>query len=250
MNGRKLSGYGRQASQSVHFKEMSCTIFPNLDKRFAKQCLEAEPSLAKDPRATGITYLAFRGTDQWCSDSHCSQSSHGGWVLATSPNPKKFWKCYVDDTCCALATSDIDRFYQHMNSISDHIQFRIEIKTNGQLPFLDFLLRWEEDRSISTLVSRMPTHTDRYLDYSSHFKSTSSSCTHSINQIIVYLCTDEDVQVKQPYSPTATPIGLSETCLPQQQEHLAPVHLQVCPHLAPSLATSEEAYTRPSLNRD
>ena len=56
-------------------------------------------------------------------------------ALANFPNPPKVWKRYVDDTCCALATSAIDRFHQHINSIEPHIQFNIEIETNAEVPF-------------------------------------------------------------------------------------------------------------------
>ena len=44
----------------------------------------------------------------------------------------------------------------------------MEVESNGRLPFLDVLLEHEEDGSISTTVYRKPTHTDRYLDFSSH----------------------------------------------------------------------------------
>lgn len=103
--------------------------------------------------------------------SHCSQPSCGG-CQTESPSyfshPTQVWKCYVDDTCSALATSEIDRFQRHTNSMEPHIQLTVEIETDGQFPFLDLLLRCEEDGSISNSVYRKPMHTDRYLDFSSH----------------------------------------------------------------------------------
>ena len=108
----------------------------------------------------------------------------------------------MDDTCCALATSDIDRIRQHINSIEPHIQFTIEIETNRQLPFLDLLIQREEDRSISTSVYKEPTHTDRYLDfvfYHPHAHKVGVACI-LMNQVqslssSVLARTDEDVQV-------------------------------------------------------
>ena len=123
-------------------------------------------------------------------------------ALATFPNPPKFWKRYVDDTCCALATSDIDRFHQHINSIEPHIQFTVEIETNGPLPFLDLLLRREEDGSISTSVYRKPTNTDRYLDFSSHHPQAHKAAVvrtlmnrAKVLPSTVLARTDEEVQV-------------------------------------------------------
>ena len=104
-------------------------------------------------------------------------------ALATFPNPPKFWKRYVDDTCCALATSDIDQFHQHINSIEPHIQFTVEIETNGQLPFLDLLLSREEDGSISTSVYRKPNNRQISRFFIPPLSSPqSSSCTHSHEQ--------------------------------------------------------------------
>ena len=122
--------------------------------------------------------------------------------LATFPNPPKFWMCYVDDTCWALATSDIDRFHQHINFIEPHIQFTVEMETNGQLPFLDLLLRREEDRSIFTSVYRKPMNTKRYLDFSCHHpqahKATVVRTLMNRAKILPYFvlaCTDDEVQV-------------------------------------------------------
>ena len=89
-------------------------------------------------------------------------------ALATAETPPRFWKRYVDDTCTALPSHRIDEFLNHLNSVEPSIQFTVEVESNGRLPFLDVLLEHEEDGSISTTVYRKPTHTDRYLDFSSH----------------------------------------------------------------------------------
>ena len=48
------------------------------------------------------------------------------------------------------------------------IQFTVEKEENRCLPFLDSLLTHESDGSISTSVYRKKTHTDQYLQFSSH----------------------------------------------------------------------------------
>ena len=123
--------------------------------------------------------------------------------METFPNPPKFWICYVDDTCCALATSDINGFHQLINSIEPHIQFTVKIETDRQLPFLD-LLRCEEDGSIFTSVYRKPTHTDRYLDFTSHHPQAYKAAVVRILSCpelshcpprSVLACTNEEVRV-------------------------------------------------------
>ena len=79
-----------------------------------------------------------------------------------------FWKRYVDDICCALPSQEVTPFLHHLNSIEPSIQFMCEIEKDHTLPFLDILLRHEQDGSIYTRVYHKPTHTHRYLDFSSH----------------------------------------------------------------------------------
>ena len=79
-----------------------------------------------------------------------------------------FWKRYVDDTCTAIHPDVIDIFHQHINNIEPSIQFTCEIEQDNHLPFLDVLLTKEDDGTISTSVYRKKTHTDQYLQFSSH----------------------------------------------------------------------------------
>ena len=198
----------------------------SLAVQVAKQRLELDTHLAERSSLTvteiitllklclDATYLAFRGSFYRQIHGTAMGSPVSVTVanlvmedveqraLATFTNPPKVWKRYVDDTCCALATSDIDRFHQHINSIEPHIQFTVEIETNGQLPFLDLLLRREEDGSISTSVYRKPTNTDRYLDFSSHHPQAHKAAVvrtlmnrAKVLPSSVLAHTDEEVQV-------------------------------------------------------
>ena len=89
-------------------------------------------------------------------------------ALRTYPNPPKFWKRYVDDTCCILRSDLVDDFHSHLNTIETTIQFTLEIEAQAQLPFLDVLILRNPDKFIDTTVFRKPTHTNKYLDFSSH----------------------------------------------------------------------------------
>ena len=79
---------------------------------------------------------------------------------------------YVDDTCTAFPRDLVEPFYAHLKSIDPNIQFTVESESEGKLPFLDVLLKREEDSSISTLVFRTATHTNQYLANESHHPTT------------------------------------------------------------------------------
>ena len=54
-----------------------------------------------------------------------------------------------------------------LNSIDPQIKFTVEEEHNGQLSFLDTLVT-RDNGFLITNVYRKPTHTDKYLDYTSH----------------------------------------------------------------------------------
>ena len=89
-------------------------------------------------------------------------------ALTTYPNPPRFWKRYVDDTCCALKIQEIDAFHCHLNSIEKTVQFTVEKESKSRLPFLDVLITREPDNTLATAVYRKPIHTDKYLDFQSN----------------------------------------------------------------------------------
>ena len=89
-------------------------------------------------------------------------------ALSTFPNPPQFWKRYVDDTCTALKSDQVEAFHLHINSIEPTIQLTLELETDGCLPFLDTQISRHQDGSSSTKVYRKKTHTDKYLNFQSH----------------------------------------------------------------------------------
>ena len=90
-------------------------------------------------------------------------------ALSTCPHPPPpFWKRYVDDTFTVLPEDQVDRFLDHLNTVEPSIKFTMEKESNSSLSFLDTLVTHHDDGSLSTSVYRKKTHTDRYLDFTSH----------------------------------------------------------------------------------
>ena len=80
----------------------------------------------------------------------------------------RLWLRYVDDTFVILEKNETSRFLDHLTSQDPNIKFTQEQCTNNLLPFLDCLVKINSDGSLSTSVYRKPTHTDQYLQFSSH----------------------------------------------------------------------------------
>ena len=80
----------------------------------------------------------------------------------------RMWVRYVDDTFVLWPHGEdkLETFHQHLNSQHPSIQFTMEKESEGKISFLDVHIEKEEGK-LST-VYRKNTHTDRYINYSSH----------------------------------------------------------------------------------
>ena len=89
-------------------------------------------------------------------------------AISTFPYTPKWWFRYVDDSYSCLKKDQVDEFHKHLNSINPNIQFTLELENNnGQgLPFLDTITS-RRGTEIHVDVHKKPTHTDRYLNFSS-----------------------------------------------------------------------------------
>ena len=89
-------------------------------------------------------------------------------LLAAVIRPK-LWLRYVDDTFVIWNYGDeqLEDFLSFLNGRHRNIEFTMEKETNGSLPFLDVQVK-KCMGSLDTFVYRKPTHTDRYLPFTSH----------------------------------------------------------------------------------
>ena len=92
-------------------------------------------------------------------------------ALSTAPHPPRFWCRFVDDTFVIHKEVNKQDFLQHINSVDPAIKFTVEDnKEDGSIPFLDTIVKPEENGSLCITVYRKPTHTDQYLQWDSHHK--------------------------------------------------------------------------------
>ena len=92
-------------------------------------------------------------------------------VTTVPPELKpKVTKKFVDDSLSAVKKNAIKPLTDHMNKLdpTGNITYTIEMPENNQIPCLDALFHIKPDGTLKTSVYRKKTHTDQYLNFSSH----------------------------------------------------------------------------------
>ena len=75
----------------------------------------------------------------------------------------------MDDTWFVQREENKQTFLQHINSVAPTIKFTMEDdKEDGDIPFLDTIVKPEADGKLSVTVYRKSTHTDQHLQWDSH----------------------------------------------------------------------------------
>ena len=97
-------------------------------------------------------------------------------AISTGLHTPKVWERFVDDVYSILKRTHLENFFQHINNLHQNIKFTMEEESNGELAFLDTLLK-RDNGEIPVLVYRKPTHTYQYLHYSSHHQTR---CNESV----------------------------------------------------------------------
>ena len=88
-------------------------------------------------------------------------------AFCQTDTPPKKWFRSMGDVFSIIKKHAITNFHNLLNSIDPHTNFATEQEQNGQLSFLDTIVT-RNNGSLIINVYRKLTHTDRYLDYSSH----------------------------------------------------------------------------------
>lgn len=91
-------------------------------------------------------------------------------ALESAMYKPKLWLRYVDDTLVIWphGREKLREFLQHLNTRHPNIKFTVETEEESQLPFLDVMIIRKLDGSLGHTVYRKPSHTNRYLNASSH----------------------------------------------------------------------------------
>ena len=102
--------------------------------------------------------------------------AHEHTAISTALHLRKVWEQFVDDVYSIPKRTHQENVFHHINNLYQNIKFTMAEGSNGELAFLDTLLK-QNIGKISVLVYRKPTHTDQYLCYSSRYQT---SCKKSV----------------------------------------------------------------------
>ena len=104
----------------------------------------------------------------------------------------KFWEQLSDDVYSILKHTHLENVFHHINNLHQNIKFTMEKESNRELAFLDSLLK-RNNGEIFVLVYRKPTHTEQYLQYSSHHQtSCKESAVSSLFNTAYSITTNKD----------------------------------------------------------
>ena len=102
--------------------------------------------------------------------------THESTAISMALHPPKVWERFVDDVYSIFKRTHLENFFLHIRNLHQNIKFTMAEESNGELAFLDTLLK-RNNEEIFVLLYRKPTHTDQYPHCSSHHQT---SCKESV----------------------------------------------------------------------
>ena len=101
-------------------------------------------------------------------------------ALELAPTRPRFWKRYVDDTCCIMQRDAMEPLLHHFNEVRPTIKFTMELEKDGSLPFLDTSLTRREDGTLNMSSENRHTRTGTCTFNSHHPASAKRAAVRSL----------------------------------------------------------------------
>ena len=83
-------------------------------------------------------------------------------AVSTTIQPRKIWKLFFDNIYSILKRTHMENVLYQIKNLDQSIIFNNEGDSNGELAFLDTLLKYNNG-NISEYIYRKPTYIDQYL---------------------------------------------------------------------------------------
>ena len=78
-------------------------------------------------------------------------------AITTALRPPKIWERFVDDVYSILKRTHLEHIFHHISKLYQNIKFTMDEESNGELAFLDTLLK-KNNEEISVLLYRKPRY--------------------------------------------------------------------------------------------
>ena len=85
--------------------------------------------------------------------------THEHTAISIALHAPKVWERFADDVYSVLKSMHLENFFHRINNLHQNNKFTMEEESNGELAFLETLLKHNNGK-ISVLVYSKPTHTD------------------------------------------------------------------------------------------
>ena len=73
-------------------------------------------------------------------------------AISTAPHTPKVWKQFVDDVYSILKRTHLENFIHHIRNIHQKTKITMEEESNGELAFLNTLLKRNKERSLYSYI--------------------------------------------------------------------------------------------------
>ena len=108
------------------------------------------------------------------------------------------WMRYVDDTFVIIKRSIVEEAHAILNNVFKGINFTIELEHEGQLPFLDIMVKRSPSNTLETSVYRKATDTSQILNYNSnHPAAHKKSCIRTLFKRIESHCSTAHAKAQE-----------------------------------------------------
>ena len=119
-------------------------------------------------------------------------------ALTTFARPPSTWYRFVDDVFSIIHRDVVAQFLDHLNKQHPQIKFTVEMESDCVLPFMDLEVHRTSEGRLKTGIYRKPTHTGRYLDFSSnHPTSVKRSVVTSLTKRLDLITLGDDEKHKE-----------------------------------------------------
>ena len=89
-------------------------------------------------------------------------------TFATYDATPRVWYRFVDNIISVVKKHNVQGLLQHLNNQHGRIQLTLEMENSGSLTFMDVRITRQPKGELTREVYQKPTHTNRYVPFSSH----------------------------------------------------------------------------------